>query len=136
MHDLETQKKFVALRSLGRSYDRIAAELNVSRQTLINWSRKFQFEINNLHAIEMESLQQSILASRADRVRALGEQLHLVEAEIKKRNVSDLTTAGLLTLARRLRHDILAETAVPKFISPIQDIPNEEYTEQVQKWSV
>lgn len=48
MHDLDTQKQFVLLRSQGKSYDRIAAELNVSRQTLINWSRKFRFEIQNL----------------------------------------------------------------------------------------
>jgi len=136
MHDLETQKQFVVLRSQGRSYDRIAAELNVSRQTLINWSRKFQFEINNLHAIEMESLQCAVLASHEARVRALGDQLKQVEAEVKKRSVADLTTAGLLALAARLRREILTATGTPRFTIAVSDIPTAEYTELVQHWSV
>lgn len=56
MHDVEVQQKFIQLRSQGLTFDRIAKELNVCRGTLINWSRKFRFEIQNLRAIELESL--------------------------------------------------------------------------------
>ena len=55
MHDAETQQKFVGLRAQGRSFSRIATELNVARRTLIDWSRKFQFEIQNQRAIELEA---------------------------------------------------------------------------------
>jgi transposase len=136
MHDLDTQKRFVILRSKGQSYDRIAAELNVSRQTLINWSRKFRFEIQNLKAIEMESLQQSVLTSGEAHVRALGAQLQQVEQELQKRNLSDLTTAGLLSLVSRLRREIRAETGSLQFSVPVSEIPNDKYHEQVQDWSV
>lgn len=136
MHDLDTQKQFVLLRSQGKSYDRIAADLNVSRQTLINWSRKFRFEIQNLQAIERESLQQTVLASREAQARALGEQLKQVEAELQKRNVSDLTTAGLLALAGRLRREIRAEIGPLQFAVPVSEIPSAEYHDQVQEWSI
>ena len=136
MHDLETQKQFVLLRSQGKSYDRIAAELNVSRQTLINWSRKFRFEIQNLQAIELESLQHTVLTARDVHARALSEQLKQVEAEIQKRSVADLTTAGLLALASRLRREIRAEIGPLQFVVPVSEIPTAEYHEQVQHWSI
>lgn len=136
MHDLETQKKFVLLRSKGRSYDRIAAELNVSRQTLINWSRKFRFEIQNLRAIEMETLLHSVLTSGAAHVQALGDRLRQVEQELQKRNLSDLTTVGLLSLASRLRREIRSETGPLQFTVPVAEIPSAEYHEQVQNWSI
>ncbi|MGC3958720.1 MAG: helix-turn-helix domain-containing protein [Verrucomicrobiota bacterium] len=136
MHDLDTQKQFVLLRSQGKSYDRIAAELNVSRQTLINWSRKFRFEIQNLQAIERESLEQTVLSAREVHARALGEQLKQVEAELQKRSVADLTTAGLLALASRLRREIRAEIGPLQFAVPISEIPTAEYHELVQQWSI
>jgi len=56
MKDQETIQKFIELRSQGWTYARLMAELNVSKPTLINWSRKFQFQIQNLRAIELEAL--------------------------------------------------------------------------------
>ncbi len=41
MKDQETIQKFIELRSQGWTYARLMAELNVSKPTLINWSRKF-----------------------------------------------------------------------------------------------
>ena len=135
MHDVETQKQFISLRSRGKTFDCIAAELGVSRQTLMNWSRKFQFEIQNLHAIELESLQHEVIQSREVRVRAMAERLRLVEAELKKRDLTELSTTRLVSLEAGLRRQILAETGPLKFTVPIKEIPNEEYNEQVQDWS-
>src|SRR5262245_19462196 len=100
MHDENTVKRFIELRAQGWTYQRLGTELNVSRPTLIAWSRKHQFQIQNLKAIEMECLAEQWLASVSDRVKALGEQLRRVEAEIAKRDAADLTTAQLFTLAR------------------------------------
>jgi len=41
MNDTQTQQRFVHLRAEGWSFARIAAEINGSKPTLINWSRKF-----------------------------------------------------------------------------------------------
>ncbi len=82
MKDQETQQKFVDLRARGRSFARIAEELQVSKRTLIEWSRKFQFEIRNQRAIELEALRERYLATRQEQVRQLGERLREVEAEL------------------------------------------------------
>ena len=134
MHDDQTVQRFIERRAQGWTYARLMTELNVSKPTLIAWSRKHQFQIQNLKAIELEALREKWLASTAERVNALGEQLHQVEAELAKRDVSGLTTPQLHTLARNLRRQIKQTTGPMRFTSPVSEIPSDEYHEQVQDW--
>ena len=134
MHDDNTVQRFIELRAQGMTYARLMTELNVSKPTLIAWSRKHQFSIQNLKAIELEALGEKWLASTADRVNALGEQLRHVERELAQRNVGDLTTPQLYTVARSLRRQIESATGPTGFTVPINEIPAAEYHEQVQDW--
>jgi hypothetical protein len=134
MHDETTVQRFIELRSKGWPFARIATELNVSKPTLINWSRKHQFPIQNLRAVELEALADKWLSSIADRVNSLGEQLTKIEAELATRDVKELSTTQLYSLARRLRCQI-EQTAGPlQFTSPVSQIPDDEYHAQVQDW--
>jgi transposase len=134
MTDQETLVRFVQLRAEGRSFARIADELNVSKPTLIKWSRKFQFEIHNQRAILLEAVQERWLHTREERVATLGAQLQQVEAELARRNIGELSTPRLFALAATLRRQIQAETGQLRFTSPIKEIPDDEYCEQVQDW--
>ena len=134
MHDDTTVQRFIELRAQGWSYARLMAELNVSKPTLIAWSRKHQFQIQNLKAIELEALAEKWLASTTDRVNALGEQLRKVEAVIGQRDVGELSTPQLYALARSLCRQISQATGTTKFTVPINEIPADEYHEQVQDW--
>jgi len=134
MHDDNTVQRFIELRTQGWSYARLMTELNVSKPTLIAWSRKHQFQIQNLKAIELEALGEKWLASTADRVNALGEQLRQVERELGQRNVGDLTTPQLHSLARSLRRQIERAVSHPGFTVPANEIPADEYHEQVHDW--
>ena len=134
MHDENTVQRYIELRAQGWSYARLMTELNVTKPTLIAWSRKHQFAIQNLKAIELEALGEKWLASVADRVNSLGEQLHQVEAVLRQRDVGELTTPQLHTLARSLRRQIEQATGSPGFTVPINEIPADEYHEQVQDW--
>ena len=134
MTDIETQQRFVFLRSQGWSFARIAEELKVSKPTLINWSRKYQFDIQNQRAINIEALQEKWLSAREVRVNALGEQLHKVEAELARRDLATVPTRQLFSLAGSLRREIKRETGPVEFTTPVSEIPNEEYHEQVQDW--
>ena len=134
MHDEMTVQRFIELRSQGWPFARIAAELNVSKPTLINWSRKHQFQIQNLRAVEMEAMADKWLSSVSERLNSLGEQLQKVEAELATRDIKELSTPQLYLLARRLRRQI-EQTAGPlQFTSPLTDIPDYEYHAQVQDW--
>ena len=134
MKDQEVVRRFIELRAAGWSFTRIATELNVTKPTLITWSRQHQFEIQNLRAIEMEGLQQELVATREVRARALAEQLGRVEAELKTRDVTELSTSRLFGLAGSLRSQVLRETGQIHFTTPIREIPAEEYHEEAQDW--
>jgi transposase len=134
MKDQETQQRFVELRTQSWSFERIARELDVSKSTLINWSRKFRFTIQNQRAIQLEALQEQLLASRESRARALAEQLRAIEAELAKRNVAELSTSRLFALAESFRRQILHETDELLFSSPLKEIPEEEYHEHTHEW--
>ena len=62
MTDQETIARFIFLRSQGWSFNRITVELNISKPTLIKWSRQYQFDINNLRATETEALAERVFA--------------------------------------------------------------------------
>jgi hypothetical protein len=134
MNDVEIQQRFVFLRAEGWSFARIAEDLQVSKPTLIKWSRKFQFDIQNQRAIFIETLQEKWLSTLDLRVNALGEQLRKVEAEIAKRDIATLPTGRLFALADSLRRQIKTETGPIRFTTPVSDIPSDEYHEQVQDW--
>lgn len=134
MNDLQIQRQFIELRSQGWSFSRIAAELNVSKPTLIAWSRKFQYEIQNLRAIELEALTEKWMRSREQRIDSLGEQLQKIEAELGKREVSSMPTGLLFSVAASLRRQIQAEAGDPQFTIPVAEIPKEERVETVQDW--
>jgi hypothetical protein len=134
MHDDKTVQRFIELRAQGWTYTRLITELNVSKTTLIGWSRKHQFMIQNLKAIELEALREKWLASTTDRVNALGAQLHKLDAELAKREPEALSTPQLFALARSLRRQIEQATGRVRFTSPVGEIPADEYHEQVQDW--
>jgi|ERR1043166_43793 hypothetical protein len=135
MNDVEKQQRFVFLRAEGWSFARIAEDLNISKPTLINWSRKFQFEIQNQRAIIVETLQEKWLATRDVRVNALGEQLGKVEAELAKRDIATVPTARLFGLAYSLLRQIKRKTGGEvQFTTPVSQIPNDEYHDHVQDW--
>ena len=134
MHDPQTVQKFIQLRAQDWTYARLITELNVSKPTLIAWSRKHQFEINNLKAIEQEALREKWLSSTAERVNALGEQLRKAETELNQRDLTALTTPQLFALARSLRAQIERATGSLQFTTPVSEIPSGEYHDQVQDW--
>jgi len=134
MYSPETVQRFIELRAQGWPYARIAAELNVTKPTLIAWSRKHQFEIQNLHAIELEALREKWLASTTDRVDALGEQLRRVQTELEKRDLATLSTPQLMFAARNLQRQIEQATGPLQFTVPLNDIPAEEQHEHVHDW--
>jgi transposase-like protein len=135
MNDIEMQQHFILARSQGKSFARIAENLGVSKPTLIKWSRKFRFEIQNLRAIEREHLCDVLIANAEQRARKLGDQLKAVESELATRDLSELTTSRLYSLADSLRRQVVRETGDMQFTLPLKEIPNDEYHEQVQDWN-
>lgn len=134
MHTPETHQKFIERLVQGWPYVRISTELGVAKSTLIEWSRKFRFEINNQRALAADELRNRVLGPPQARVNVLSERMAKVEDELRKRDLTSLSTARLYSLADSLRRQIEGVIGDPHFITPVSQIPNEEYVEQVQEW--
>ena len=134
MHDDKTVHRFIDLRVQGWSFARLAAELNVSKPTLIAWSRKHQHTIANLVAIEREERLNQLLATSEERLRRLGAELRIAEAELAKRDLASLSTGRLLSHIESLRRQVRREAGPLQFVSTVDVIPEEEYADRIQVW--
>jgi transposase-like protein len=103
MKEIDVIDRFVELRAQGWSFSRIAAELNVHRNTLLGWSRKQQHRIQNLRALEFESLSEKFKLSRQTCLEALAEDCRRIREELARRDLADIPTARLVLLAAGLR---------------------------------
>lgn len=102
MKDQETKEGFVELRAKGWSFDRIAQELRVSNQTLINWRREFALQISNLKAIELEALREKFFLLKEQQIEVFGERLKAVRDELDGRDLKDMSTEKLFDLLQKL----------------------------------
>ena len=98
MKDTQTKNRFIELRSQGISYEKIATELKVSKQTLINWSKELQLEILNLRAIQLEALQEKYFLTKEKKIEFIGNIMNTLKAEADKRDLTKLSDRELLEL--------------------------------------
>jgi len=115
METLETKNKFIELRAKGYSFDKIAKELGIAKQTLIDWSREFKNQIANLKAFELEVLQEKYFLSKKNRLETFGSLLGSIKKEIINRDLSDVPTDKLLDLFLKFSIQIEKENISPVF---------------------
>ena len=136
MTDQETIARFIFLRSQGWSFNRIAVEINISKPTLIKWSRQHQFEIANLRATETEGLAERVFRQRHERWEVLARQLKRIEEEIEKRDLEEIPASRLHGIAAALRAEINRETGHVHFSETCKQIPHEEFVFDREEWEV
>jgi len=136
MTDQETIARFIFLRSQGWSFNRIQVELQISKPTLIKWSRQHQFEIANLRATETEALAERVFRQRHERWEVLGRQLKRLEEEIEKRDLEEIPASRLHAIAAQLRAEINREMGRVHFAETTRLIPHEEFVVDRHEWSV
>ena len=97
------EKEFLVLRSNGLSFDKIAKNLNVSKPTLVKWSKIYQDEIQDLKAMDLLALKEKYQYTQKETYETLLKQMKKVEdaitnTDFSKLNIKDLmlTKANLL----------------------------------------
>ena len=98
----DKQQDFIELRARGNSFDTIAKQLEVSKGTLINWSRDLEDEIQNYSALELDALKEKYLISKKHQIQSYGEQLATVREELSNRDLSDVKTEKLIEVEIKL----------------------------------
>lgn len=96
VHTLEVKDQFIELRAKGHTIEEVGRMLDVSKPTLIGWSKEFQTEIGNRKALEMEALQEKYKVNWFQRIKTVGEELEKLNEELEKREYSDMATKEIL----------------------------------------
>jgi transcriptional regulator with XRE-family HTH domain len=119
MHITDTNGKFLELRAKGWSLARIATRIGVSKRTLIAWQHQHRQELRLLRAVELEALQEKILASHKAELTRLARRLDVIELEISRRELSSqlrfVETRDLYRLAALIRDEIRKLRIEPDF---------------------
>ena len=119
--DSQTQERFIELRAQGKSYQAIAEDLGVSKQTLITWSKDLEVrvQIENFREIELETLREKYRLTKKANLELFGERLEALREAFKTRDLAEISTEKILDLLlkheRRLQEEaggelVLAET--------------------------
>lgn len=137
MKDVTVKEKFVELRARGWSFDRIAKELQVSKQTLMNWSREFSLEIRNRRAIEHEALLEQYELTREGRIEFLGNLVKKLREELASRSLATVSTERLVDLSLKVGEEW--QGVIPELTLGIEEDPfdslNKSLMKAVTHWS-
>lgn len=117
MELLETKERFIELRAKGWSFDKIAKELRVAKQTLIDWSKDLQDEIANRKAIELEALYETYYLLKEAKIKKYGAILSKITNELERRDFNNVPTGRLLELYLLYFEKLSQEVVEPSFKS-------------------
>src|SRR5690242_20195955 len=119
--DQETVDRFIELRAQGWTLVRICAELNVSKQTLITWSRRHRYRLQNIRALETEAVSDQYKLSQRSCLETLGEDLRRFREELARRDLADIPTARLALIVDHLRTEAKKATGPLQLAEPITE---------------
>lgn len=113
--DQATKEKFIELRAQGHSYEKIAGELQTSKQTLIAWARELSLELKNTRALQFDALRERYALTKQAQIELLGGRLQAIKKEVEKRDLKDIPTDKLLLLLLKYSQATKDEASPPSF---------------------
>ena len=132
---LDDKQQFIELRAKGYSFSKISEQLGISKPTLIDWSRNDDVSdnIHNLRALIIDELQEKYTMTKKHRIIVFGEFLNKVKAELRKRDLSEVSTDKLITLTIKLSETLKQDETEVELIG--EDDFMEKMT-RMKRWSV
>lgn len=112
MKDNETKARFMELRAQGLPLAKIAAEIKVSKTTLVNWEGDLKEQIDNLRAIELEAMYDKYHLSTRKKVEFFGDILSRIQRELETRELSEIPTEKLFAMYAHFYRE--AQHALPE----------------------
>ena len=100
MSKFEKRARLVALRAAGWSFRQIAAELNISHQTALNWADDLRSQITEQRRIDLDDLYKLTLRLREERIKIFGNAMHTIWKAMKDRTEKDLKDESFSSLIK------------------------------------
>lgn len=105
----EEKIKFIELRGQGYSYRQIEKKLKISPATCTAWNEELKEAVVKYKAERLQELYNSYYMLREHRIKKLGETFKKIDAEINKRDFSDLATKELLDFYLKYLNELKSE---------------------------
>lgn len=114
MKNQEKKDRFLEMRLLGKTYESIAQELGVSKQTLITWAKEsaFQEALSIGTQMRIEAILKKYQIDRMNKIESFATLAQRLQAELSSRDLSNLSPEKIL----RMLTDTLAHI---RDISPV-----------------
>ena len=113
-HDNDQRMAFVTQRAQGKSFDKIAENLGISKQTLIKWQGELFAQIREQEFYEVQTITEAYAVTRRQRFDATARTLGAVLAELARRvdtdQLADMATDKLVNLALILEKRLMQDT--------------------------
>jgi len=99
-------KEFITLRANGETFDHIAKELNKAKSTLIQWSKIYETEINDMVFLSMQSLKEEFKHTQRQKYKQLLEHLAKVDKAISNIDLSKATIKDLILVRNDIQNSL------------------------------
>lgn len=113
-HDNDQRMAFVMQRAQGKSFDKIANDLGISKPTLIKWQGELFAQIREQEFYEVQAITEAYAVTRRQRFDATARTLGAVLAELARRvdtdQLADMATDKLVNLALVLEKRLMQDT--------------------------
>jgi len=113
-HDNDQRMAFVMQRAQGKSFDKIADDLGISKPTLIKWQGELFAQIKEQEFYEVQAITEAYAVTRRQRFDATAKTLGAVLAELTRRvdtdQLADMATDKLVNLALVLEKRLMQDT--------------------------
>jgi len=106
MIDQSVKEQFVELRAQGVSFASISTRLNVSKGTLVAWSKDMKDELGNMRQIQLEAMREKYRMGSERRMELFAKQLEAVEGELATRPLNTVPTEKLFDMLVKLGHEL------------------------------
>ncbi len=103
---VDKQQMFVELRAEGRSFDEIAKRVNISKPTLIKWSREFKDKIEEVSKVIEEQFIIEQKVKRTVRAQKLSEELDKAYEALKKTDYKNMSKKDLINIIEKIENKL------------------------------
>ena len=127
----KNKERFIELRTSGRSYEDIGTELSTPVGTLVAWANELKKELANSRTLRAAEIEERYPVGKAKRVEVFGGRLNAILAELEKRDLSDVPTDKLLSLALKYGDALRSEREPLQLVGEDKDFI---FTTHVETW--
>ena len=92
------RQRFIQLRAEGLSFEKIARKMRISKRTLLDWSKKYESEIAELKAGQLEALREQYYLSTEAKVKMWGKIVNKIEPELAGKRLLNIAPEALLDM--------------------------------------